>query len=293
MADKQLYELIEASSPDTTWLVGVQKADGSVEVNKMVISTFIAMFIDSSPTNGSTNAVSSDGVFDALALKANLASPALTGTPTAPTAALGTDTTQIATTAFVRDEIDDAVTNFNSSYFIGDGSVGNPITPVDTSGVPVQTIDCTSDASVEINLSSYTAAQRIRLEIDGLKPLTGASVRFQVSRTTSSAWDTTAGYSLSYHDQGGNAVAADSDYGVLHISNAGRLFADIIIPTPRASGEKQVIYCRIWGYDGGGSASFVIQSAVTVKSAGVINYIKFFDQYANAFSAGEIRVYVE
>ena len=38
--------------------------------------------------------------------KANLASPALTGTPTAPTASVGTDTTQIATTAFVQDEID-------------------------------------------------------------------------------------------------------------------------------------------------------------------------------------------
>jgi hypothetical protein len=36
-----------------------------------------------------------------LALKAPLASPALTGTPTAPTAAPGTNTTQIATTAFV------------------------------------------------------------------------------------------------------------------------------------------------------------------------------------------------
>jgi len=36
-----------------------------------------------------------------LALKAPLASPALTGTPTAPTASSGTDTTQVATTAFV------------------------------------------------------------------------------------------------------------------------------------------------------------------------------------------------
>jgi hypothetical protein len=35
-------------------------------------------------------------------LKANLASPALTGTPTAPTAATATDTTQVATTAFVQ-----------------------------------------------------------------------------------------------------------------------------------------------------------------------------------------------
>lgn len=38
----------------------------------------------------------------ALAAKAPLVSPALTGTPTAPTAAAGTNTTQLATTAFVR-----------------------------------------------------------------------------------------------------------------------------------------------------------------------------------------------
>lgn len=41
----------------------------------------------------------------ALNLKANLASPALTGTPSAPTATVGTSTTQIATTAFVNAEI--------------------------------------------------------------------------------------------------------------------------------------------------------------------------------------------
>ncbi len=37
---------------------------------------------------------------------ANIASPALTGTPTAPTAAVGTNTTQLATTAFVQSHID-------------------------------------------------------------------------------------------------------------------------------------------------------------------------------------------
>ena len=43
-------------------------------------------------------------VYDQLALKANLASPTFTGTPKAPTAAAGTSTTQIATTAFVKNE---------------------------------------------------------------------------------------------------------------------------------------------------------------------------------------------
>ena len=42
-----------------------------------------------------------DAIQTAVNSKANLSSPALTGTPTAPTAASGTSTTQIATTAFV------------------------------------------------------------------------------------------------------------------------------------------------------------------------------------------------
>lgn len=46
----------------------------------------------------------SSATSDALALKAALASPALTGTPTAPTAVTATSTTQLATTAFVQQE---------------------------------------------------------------------------------------------------------------------------------------------------------------------------------------------
>lgn len=50
----------------------------------------------------------------ALNLKANLSSPDLTGTPTAPTANAGTNTTQIATTAFVNTEISNDVGVANS-----------------------------------------------------------------------------------------------------------------------------------------------------------------------------------
>lgn len=49
--------------------------------------------------NAKTDAITTSAT--AIALKANIASPALTGVPTAPTAAAGTNTTQIATTAFV------------------------------------------------------------------------------------------------------------------------------------------------------------------------------------------------
>jgi hypothetical protein len=43
----------------------------------------------------------------AVATKADIASPALTGTPTAPTASAGTNTTQVATTAFVTGAVTD------------------------------------------------------------------------------------------------------------------------------------------------------------------------------------------
>ncbi len=44
-------------------------------------------------------------IASAISSKADINSPALTGTPTAPTAAATTNTTQVATTAFVRTEI--------------------------------------------------------------------------------------------------------------------------------------------------------------------------------------------
>jgi len=57
--------------------------------------------IDATPTDGSSNAVSSNGVFDALDLKAPLASPALTGNPTAPTQSANENSTKLATTAYI------------------------------------------------------------------------------------------------------------------------------------------------------------------------------------------------
>ena len=67
---------------------------------------------DSLPTGDSNKIVKGteiDNEFNAIAgaisSKADIASPALTGTPTAPTATAGSNTTQLATTAFVRGEV--------------------------------------------------------------------------------------------------------------------------------------------------------------------------------------------
>lgn len=61
--------------------------------------------LGNTPPTANNQLTRKDYVDTGLALKANLASPSLTGTPTAPTATAGANTTQIATTAFVTNGI--------------------------------------------------------------------------------------------------------------------------------------------------------------------------------------------
>ena len=80
--------------------------------NKSYVDTQVTALVDSAPSTLNTlnelaAALNDDANFattvtTSLGLKAPLASPALTGTPTAPTASSGTNTTQVATTAFVQ-----------------------------------------------------------------------------------------------------------------------------------------------------------------------------------------------
>ena len=61
--------------------------------------------VDTALSTTSTNPVQNKAVKAELDKKAPLASPTLTGKPLAPTAAEGTNTTQIATTAFVQNAV--------------------------------------------------------------------------------------------------------------------------------------------------------------------------------------------
>ena len=64
-------------------------------IKDSLVTTDPAKIIKGTDIDNEYNAISS-----AIASKADVNSPSLTGTPTAPTATLGTNTTQIATTAF-------------------------------------------------------------------------------------------------------------------------------------------------------------------------------------------------
>ena len=125
-------------------------------------------------TTGSGNVV--------LSTSASLVSPAMTGTPTAPTATTGTNTTQIATTAFVANAVSSSFpgvgiansngTSWGTSYSTtGSGNVvlssgatitspalsGTPTAPTATSGT--NTTQIATTAFVQAAVSSYSIAR--------------------------------------------------------------------------------------------------------------------------------------
>lgn len=109
----------------------------------------------------------------ALDAKAPLASPALTGTPTAPTASAGTSTTQLATTAFVT-TADNLKANIASPTF-----TGVPAAPTASAGTNTTQIATTAfvtnGLSTKANLASPTFTGTVTIpagaSISGFAPL--------------------------------------------------------------------------------------------------------------------------
>ena len=93
---------VNGVSPDANGNVTIQAGVASVNSITPDNNGNISLPIDNAPTANSDNPVKSSALKTVLDAKAPLASPALTGSPTAPTPAAGTNTTRIATTAFVQ-----------------------------------------------------------------------------------------------------------------------------------------------------------------------------------------------
>ncbi|ELE1399289.1 tail fiber protein [Escherichia coli] len=120
LAVKTLHDLVDTKAPiDSPHLKGIptaptaEQGTNSTQIaNTAFVKAAITALINGAPGTLDTlkeiaAAINNDPNFsttinNALALKAPLASPAFTGTPTAPTASQGTNSTQIANTAFVK-----------------------------------------------------------------------------------------------------------------------------------------------------------------------------------------------
>ena len=88
-------------------------ASAAIDWTKLAISSTVSAtelgYVDGVTSAIQTQIDSKLATTTAASTYAPLASPALTGTPTAPTAAANTNTTQIATTAYVQTEINDLI----------------------------------------------------------------------------------------------------------------------------------------------------------------------------------------
>lgn len=136
-ADTAASTAVSTHEADTTNIHGI--ADTSLLATKSyadtAASSAVTALINAAPSTLDTlkelaDALGSDPNFattitNSLALKAPLASPTLTGTPAAPTATAGTNTTQIATTAFVKTASDNTLTAANLYTDSAVTSLGN------------------------------------------------------------------------------------------------------------------------------------------------------------------------
>ena len=127
--------------------------------------------------------------------RAPLASPALTGTPTAPTAAVNTNTTQIATTAFVLAQASSTSPVMDGTATVGTGTTfarADHIHPTDTSRAPTANPTFTGTVTAAAVTASglitanggLTTAGAVNLTSTGI---TGTNTTFQL--TTSDTWN--------------------------------------------------------------------------------------------------------
>lgn len=124
---------------------------------------------DTLPTGNAAKIVKGTEIDDELAAietaivsKANLDSPALSGTPTAPTAASTTNTTQIATCAFVQTAASNAVS----------AGINNPAADIVINSVEMGNWTIEDNGSTVLNIA-YNGTNIFKLDSSGNLTVTG------------------------------------------------------------------------------------------------------------------------
>jgi hypothetical protein len=148
----------------STYLTGNQTITLSGDVSGSGTTSITVTVADDSHNHIISNV---DGLQTALDAKAALASPTFTGTPAAPTATTGTNTTQIATTAFVNAEIaNDAPSK------TGTGASG-------TWGISI-----TGNAATATSAATWTTARTLTLGSTGKSVNGSANVTWTLAEIT-------------------------------------------------------------------------------------------------------------
>lgn len=164
-----------------------------------------------------------------IAVKANIASPTFTGVPSAPTAAAGTNTTQLATTQFVRSAITGLTSGTTQQYIRGNGTLSTF-----TADTLTTRLSGVSPANSGINdgITIMDAFNRLQgqilayrgeaIKVDGMSPVAitdvwfGSLAQYQALTAISS----TVEYNIEALDENhGNMTVNPSTTGIINIAH--------------------------------------------------------------------------
>jgi hypothetical protein len=179
----------------------------------------------------------------AILLKAPLADPTFTGVPAAPTAAADTNTTQIATTAYVQTELGDyaplaspaltgnptaptqALGN-NSTRIATTAFVTGEIAALSSAGlVPIAQAVASASAAIDFTGLNSALYESYLITVRNLKFSTFGNIRVRVSTDGGATFDSTSGrYNSALHTWGATSTTPSV--------TANRLAAEIVLSIP-------------------------------------------------------------
>ena len=239
------------TDPVTVDTSGLLYVKGNQVATQTYVNTAISNLIDGAPAALDTlnelaaaindNDSYASTITTALADKAPLASPALTGTPTAPTADTATNTTQIATTAFVKAQ------GYIKSY--------------------VDTVTRLGTAAADLRSGD------ILLKGGGATSIAYAGGTFTISSTDTNTW-------RDIHDtpvDGATTTSISSNWAFDNVKTAvpvGAVFTDTVYTHPTTAGNKHIP-------SGGSSGQILRWSADGTATWGADNDTTYSDATAS------------
>jgi len=250
---------------------------GSVSIDGSVDVTLTATIADDSHNHTIANV---DGLQDALDLKAPLASPALTGTPTAPTATAGTSTTQVATTAFVSTAVSNIVdgapgaldTLNELAAALGDDAdyAATTTTALAARLSSTATVTLTGDVTGTANFSANTASISATIAANSVALGTDTTGNYVQQGATSGN-----GISGSVNSEGGtftvtsNATSDNTANTIVYRDGSGNFSAGTITATATSAQYADLAenYTADADYEAGTVVSFGGDAEVTANGA--------------------------
>ena len=268
-ADNALSARITTLEADPTTAAAVTAVQNDVNQNESDADAAIAAL------QADVNQNESDADA-AIALKANISSPIFTGTPAAPTAAAGTATTQVATTAFVGTEVSNLVD-------AAPGAINtlNELAAAIGDDANFSTTVTNLVAANEVHIDNVTALSGIAKDGTNLGTFTGSTIGDNATiKAAIQALETKA--EAVQADVNTNESDADTAIATKLNLAGGTLTGNLVINRDfpdvelKSNGEKRVIFT-----DAGGGATGAIK-----------NTSSSLDLYAGGVAAGNLEMSV-